>query len=72
MNSFNQFIDVNKNIVGGEPVFKSTRVTIKTLFDYLEESSLEDFLEGHPTVTRKQAKAIIDLAAETFLTKLIA
>ena len=68
MNSFNQFIDVDKNIVGGEPVFKSTRVTIKTLFDYLEESSLEDFLEGHPTVTGKQAEAVIESGAENLLT----
>jgi hypothetical protein len=37
----------------GQPVFRGTRVPVKTLFDYLEGGeSLEDFLEGFPTVAR--------------------
>jgi uncharacterized protein (DUF433 family) len=64
MNSTNEIIVVDKDILGGNPVFSGTRVAIKTLFDYLEYSSLEDFLEGYPTVTRKQAEAVIELASE--------
>lgn len=64
MNSTNEIIVVDQEILGGNPVFSGTRVAIKTLFDYLEYSSLEDFLEGYPTVTRKQAEAVIELAAE--------
>ncbi|TAE36841.1 MAG: DUF433 domain-containing protein [Runella slithyformis] len=56
-------IEVNAEILGGTPVFKGTRVAIKTLFDYLEVSSLDDFLEGYPTVNRVQAEAVIDLAS---------
>lgn len=64
MNSTNEIIVVDQEILGGNPVFRGTRVAIKTLFDYLEYSSLEDFLEGYPTVTRKQAEAVIELASE--------
>jgi len=52
-------IEINSEILAGTPVFKGTRVAIKTLFDYLEVSSLDDFLEGFPTVSREQAEAVI-------------
>ena len=56
-------------MAGGAPVFKGTRVSIKTLFDYLEEESLEEFLKGFPTVTREQAEGVIEMAAEKFITE---
>jgi uncharacterized protein (DUF433 family) len=67
MNDLQQYITVDKEIAGGVPVFKGTRVAVKTLFDYLEDGSLEEFLNGFPTVTRQQAEAVIELAAEKFL-----
>ncbi len=70
MLSLEKYIAIDKDIVGGAPVFKGTRVTVKTLFDYLEESSLEEFLRGHPTVSREQAEAVIELAAKKFLTEI--
>ena len=54
---------VDAEILGGTPVFRGTRVAIKTLFDYLESSSLDDFLEGYPSVSRKEAEVVIDLAS---------
>ncbi|HEV7348857.1 DUF433 domain-containing protein [Telluribacter sp.] len=63
MISAKDIIVVDREILGGTPVFKGTRVAVKTLFDYLEYSSLEDFLEGYPTVSREQAEAAIELAA---------
>ena len=37
----------------GTPVFRGTRVPVQTLFDYLEGGeSLEDCLEGFPSVSR--------------------
>jgi len=37
-------------ILGGEPVFKGTRVPVNTLVDYLESGeSINDFLEGFPS-----------------------
>lgn len=67
MNKLNQYITTDKEIAAGVPVFKGTRVAIKTLFDYLEEESLEEFLKGFPTVSREQAEAIIESAAEKLL-----
>ena len=64
MEEVNKYIVVDKDIVGGEPVFAGTRVTIKTLFDCLEESSLEEFLQGHPSVEKEKAEAVIELAAQ--------
>lgn len=45
-------------------MFKNTRVPIQTLFDYLEESSLEEFLKGYPSVTRRQAEKVIEFAGK--------
>lgn len=46
----------NPEILGGTPVFRGTRVPIQALFDYLEGGkTLEDFLEGFPTVSREAA-----------------
>lgn len=62
-----QYITIDKETAAGIPVFKGTRVAVKTLFDYLEESSLEEFLQGFPTVSREQAEAIIEIAASKLL-----
>ncbi len=62
-----QLVVVDKDILGGTPVFKGTRVAVKTMFDYLEESSLDDFLLGYPTVSKRLAEQVIELAAEKFL-----
>ncbi len=72
MYSLNKYIDVNNDLAGGAPVFKGTRVTVKTLFDYLEEESLEEFLKGFPTVTREQAECVIEMAADKFIAELSA
>jgi len=57
-------IEINKEILGGTPVFRGTRVAIQTLFDHLETSSLEEFLAGFPSVSREQAEAVIELAGQ--------
>lgn len=57
-------INIDKEVLHGTPVFKNTRVPIQTLFDYLEESSLEDFLKGFPSVSRRQAEKVIELAGK--------
>jgi uncharacterized protein (DUF433 family) len=48
-------------IMGGTPVFVGTRVPLQNLIDALEGGeSIEDFLEGFPSVTRAQAIAVIE------------
>ena len=71
MNTLKDYVEVNQGLVGGTPVFKGTRVTIKTLFDYLEEESLEEFLKGFPSVSREQAEGVIKMAAERFLSQIV-
>ena len=60
----------NKDILGGSPVFRGTRVPIQTLFDYLEGGeTLEDFLKGFPTVTRELAVAALEEAKGLLLAR---
>lgn len=50
-------------VLGGEPVFAGTRVPVKSLFDHLEGGdSIEDFLEGFPSVRREQVLALLEEA----------
>jgi uncharacterized protein (DUF433 family) len=58
------------DILGGTPVFRGTRVPIQTLFDYLEGGeTLEDFLEGFPTVSREMAVAALEEAKQLLLAR---
>lgn len=50
----------------GTPVFAGTRVPVQTLIDYIKGGeSIDDFLEGFPTVTREQVVAFLDEGAES-------
>jgi uncharacterized protein (DUF433 family) len=52
-------------IMSGELCFTGTRVPVKNLFDYLEGSStLEEFLEDFPSVTRVTAISVLEAARE--------
>ena len=54
----------------GEPVFRGTRVPVRTLFDYLEGGdTLEDFLEGFPTVPRTIALDALEEAKKLLLAR---
>jgi len=60
----------NRDILGGAPVFRGTRVPVQTLFDYLEGGeTLEDFLEGFPTVSRELALAALEEAKQLLLAR---
>jgi uncharacterized protein (DUF433 family) len=48
-------------VMHGTPVFRGTRVPVQTLFDYLENGeSLDEFLEGFPTVGRQLAIQVLE------------
>jgi uncharacterized protein (DUF433 family) len=54
--------------LGGVPVFRGTRVPVKSLFDHLHAGdSLDTFLDDFPGVTREQAQGVIDLAGHRLL-----
>ena len=63
MKNFRDYISVNKETLGGQPVFKGTRVPIETLFNHLESGvTLDEFLDDFPTVTKEQATAVLEIA----------
>jgi len=54
-------IHSDPEIMGGTPVFVSTRVPLQNLIDYLEGGeSVEDFLDAFPSVSREQVIAVIE------------
>jgi uncharacterized protein (DUF433 family) len=58
----------DEKILGGEPVFRGTRVPFKILIDYLEGGdTLDQFLEQYPSVSRELAIAAIEEARSSLL-----
>lgn len=59
----NSPIDRNPKILGGTPVFAGTRVPVRILMEHLEAGDrLDDFLADYPTVSRRQAVALLERA----------
>jgi uncharacterized protein (DUF433 family) len=55
-------------IMSGTPVFHGTRVPVQHLLDYIEAGdSIDDFLDGFPTVRREQVIAYLEQSKESFL-----
>lgn len=58
-------VSVDPEVMGGTPCFAGTRVPVQTLLDYLESGdSIDDFLDGFPTVKRSQVIAILEEAKD--------
>jgi uncharacterized protein (DUF433 family) len=61
-------VQSDPDILGGTPVFAGTRVPVQTLLDYLEAGeSIDDFLEGFPSVKREQIVAFLEEAKASLL-----
>ena len=57
------YISRDPEIMSGELCFTGTRVPVQNLFDYLEgTSSLDDFLDDFPSVSREAAVAVLEAA----------
>ena len=66
MMKLEQIVHRDPEILGGTPVFRGTRVPIRSLFDYLKgRDTLDEFLRQFPSVQRENAIALLDLARET-------
>ena len=58
------FVSIDPELMGGTPVFSGTRVPIKTLVEHLEAGdTIDEFLEGFPTVARAQVVEFLEAAA---------
>ncbi len=65
-----EIITIDEEILGGQPVFKGTRVPVESLFDHLEAGvSLNEFLDDFPTVSRENAVAVLNLANKIISSK---
>ncbi|MDQ6631465.1 MAG: DUF433 domain-containing protein [Verrucomicrobiota bacterium] len=61
LDDLNGVVHSDPDILGGTPVFVGTRVPLQNLVDYLEGGeSIEDFLDGFPSVKRTQVIALIE------------
>jgi uncharacterized protein (DUF433 family) len=59
-------VSSSPDIMGGTPVFAGTRVPVQTLLDYLKAGeSIDDFLDGFPTVTKQQVIAFLEEAGNS-------
>ena len=62
------YIVTDRAILGGEPVFRGTRVPVVSLFEHLESGCpLDEFLENFPSVSREAAVAVLTGAQELTL-----
>ncbi len=60
-------INIDKEILGGTPVFNGTRVPIKNLFDYLETGeTIDEFLDDFPSVKREQVVKLLNSEISEF------
>ena len=58
------------DVLSGTPVFAGTRVPVQALVDYLEGGeTIDEFLEGFPTVSRDQVVAFLEEAAARMIPK---
>jgi uncharacterized protein (DUF433 family) len=64
----NEIVVVDPELMSGTPCFAGTRVPVQALLDYLEGGeTLDDFLEGFPTVKREQAVAFLQRGGELMM-----
>jgi uncharacterized protein (DUF433 family) len=58
-------VKIDPEIMSGAPCFAGTRVPIQNLIDYLEGGdTIDNFLEGFPTVRREQVIAFLEEAKD--------
>ena len=72
MKDIKDLITIDPDTMGGQPVFKGTRVTIESLFDHLEDGvTLDEFLADFETVSKEHAIAIMEIASKLLSSKKI-
>jgi len=67
----NGIIVKDREILGGTPVFRGTRVPFQALLDYLEGGqTLDEFLDDFPTVSKEAAVAALEFAKSLLISQL--
>lgn len=63
-----RIVSVDPDVMSGTPVFTGTRVPVESLIAHIEAGdTLEDFLEGFPSVSREQAEGFLEIAPKATL-----
>lgn len=61
-------ISSSPDVMGGAVVFRGTRVPVQTLLDYLAAGeTIDDFLEGFPSVSRENVVAFLEDARDRLI-----
>lgn len=61
-------VSQSPDVMSGAPVFTGTRVPVQLLLDYIEGGeTIDDFLEGFPSVTRDQVIAFLEQAKDRLI-----
>ncbi len=61
----NKVLWIDPDRMSGAPCFAGTRVPVQMLLDHLKHGdTIDDFLEGAPSVSREQAELFLELASE--------
>ena len=70
METIKNIITIDNAILGGQAVFKGTRVLVESIFTHLERGiSLNEFLDDFPSVTKEQAVAVLKIAEKIMTSK---
>lgn len=63
-----KLITISSEVMHGTPVFAGTRVPVAYLFEHIEAGeTIDDFLDGYPSVTREHAVAVLEAAKSTLI-----
>ncbi len=58
-------VNCDPEILAGTPVFRGTRVPVRTLFEFLAAGdSLDKYLDAYPSVSREQAATVLEMAGD--------
>ena len=61
----NKVVWIDPDRMSGLPCFAGTRVPVQMLLDHLKHGdTIDDFLEGAPSVSREQAELFLELAGQ--------
>jgi uncharacterized protein (DUF433 family) len=61
----NEFIEIRPDIMLGKPVIKGTRIPVELIIRKLGEGgTIEDLIDGYPTLTREKIMAALTYAAD--------
>jgi len=60
-----ELITRDKNILGGKPIIKGTRMSVEVILEFLAGGmDIKEMLKQYPFLTRKQIEAAIEYATE--------